>query len=588
MANVAKNAILRAKINDVLTDIMVKTTTSQVYVNDTTTLAAHLATLAAKADVQALQQTVDKLGALAQKDKVSYADLETALAALIDGKAEASALTEEIARAKAAEEANAAAAAAAQADVDGLRTYVGTIPSTATATDIVGFIQEKTSGIATSTALSELQGEVATIKGDYLKATDKTELTDAIAAEKTRAEGAEANLQTQINTIMNNPDTEGVINSIAEFTQYITDHGEIAEGFRTDIDANTKAISDHETLVAQTYETKSDATSKHDELVAYVDTKAVQADWNQYDSTAPDYVKNRTHYYVNSKTYVWQDQNIPNIAKEGTYNGFVPSLGKTVNSYDTSKTYYLEYAGNTYTASDVKASQITFEDILPRDPALVEAGVKYKFVITTRDMTIQDAYFKGMSGNMASNAEDWTTSTFSVYTGHEEMKQLDEMFIPNTIARTADLTDLAGRVTTAEGKITTLEGITNGLGDMATKDIVSESDLSAELAEKVNASAQGNHSHANKAVLDEITAEDVAAWDAAEQNAKTHADNLNTAMNTRVLAVEEKAHEHANKTVLDGITTDVVAAWNAKGNIYYSASEPANMTANDLWVALID
>lgn len=75
----------------------------------------------------------------------------------------------------------------------------------------------------------------------------QTTLPNAITAEKERAEAAESGLQTQINTIMNNPDTEGVINSINEFTQYIADHGEIAEGFRTDIDANADAISDMDT-----------------------------------------------------------------------------------------------------------------------------------------------------------------------------------------------------------------------------------------------------------------------------------------------------------------------------------------------------
>lgn len=143
---------------------------------------------------------------------------------------------------------------------------------------------------------------------------------------------------------------------------------------------------------------------------------------------------------------------------------------------------------------------------------------------------------------------------------------------------------------------------------------ITESDLDAALAEKVNAAAEGNHSHANKTVLDGISTEKVAAWDdaaskahehsnksvldgitsvkvsawdAAEQNAKTyadgladnydakgaasaaetaakaHADSLNTAMDTRVVAVEGKAHEHSNKTILDGITTEKVAAWDA-------------------------
>ena len=66
---------------------------------------------------------------------------------------------------------------------------------------------------------------IAAIEADYLKAADKEAL------------------QTQIDTIMNNPDTEGVINSINEFTQYIADHGAIADGFRKDIDDNKDAIA---------------------------------------------------------------------------------------------------------------------------------------------------------------------------------------------------------------------------------------------------------------------------------------------------------------------------------------------------------
>ena len=90
-----------------------------------------------------------------------------------------------------------------------------------------------------------LRTDVDAIKADYLKASDKTELEGKITAEENRAKGVEESLQTQINTIMNNPDTEGVINSINEFTQYISDHGEIAEGFRVDIDKNKEDIAAH-------------------------------------------------------------------------------------------------------------------------------------------------------------------------------------------------------------------------------------------------------------------------------------------------------------------------------------------------------
>lgn len=50
---------------------------------------------------------------------------------------------------------------------------------------------------------------------------------------------------------------------------------------------------------------------------------------------------------------------------------------------------------------------------------------------------------------------------------------------------------------------------------------------------------------------------------AAETAAKGHADGLNTAMNTRVEALEAIDHDHTNKTVLDGITAEKVAAWDA-------------------------
>ena len=99
-----------------------------------------------------------------------------------------------------------------------------------------------------SDLISALTSRVSTIEGDYLQDEDKTQLIDAIeeaiAAEKERAESVEESLQTQINTIMNNPDTEGVINSINEFTEYIEEHGSIADGLRSDIDTNTDEIED--------------------------------------------------------------------------------------------------------------------------------------------------------------------------------------------------------------------------------------------------------------------------------------------------------------------------------------------------------
>ena len=51
------------------------------------------------------------------------------------------------------------------------------------------------------------------------------------------------------------------------------------------------------------------------------------------------------------------------------------------------------------------------------------------------------------------------------------------------------------------------------------------------------------HEHSNAAVLNGITADKVSAWDAAEQNAKDYADDLDEAMDARMQAVEAKFGE---------------------------------------------
>ena len=103
---------------------------------------------------------------------------------------------------------------------------------------------------------TKLAGRVDAIEADYLKKADKTEVSNAIAAEKERAEGVEQSLQNQINLITNNNDMDEVVKSIEEFTNYITEHGEIADGFRADINknkadiaANAKELENHKASI---------------------------------------------------------------------------------------------------------------------------------------------------------------------------------------------------------------------------------------------------------------------------------------------------------------------------------------------------
>ena len=76
-----------------------------------------------------------------------------------------------------------------------------------------------------------------------------------------------------------------------------------------------------------------------------------------------------------------------------------------------------------------------------------------------------------------------------------------------------------------------------------------------------------------------------------EQNAKDYADGLNTSMNARVEALEAIDHEHENMDVLNGITAEKVAAWDAaEANALADAKEYANglNTAMDARVQAVE
>lgn len=148
MSNVSKNATIKALVNDVLTDLMIKTTGEQVYLDETTTASAKIAEMvlaineraktsdvttaidelrqemlgdvpveayntftelaayieshqeaadalteaignkADKSTVDTIQATIDTLGSLATKSAVSEADLDTALKEKVNAASE--------------------------------------------------------------------------------------------------------------------------------------------------------------------------------------------------------------------------------------------------------------------------------------------------------------------------------------------------------------------------------------------------------------------------------------------------------------------------------------------------------------------
>lgn len=93
-------------------------------------------------------------------------------------------------------------------------------------------------------------------------------------------------------------------------------------------------------------------------------------------------------------------------------------------------------------------------------------------------------------------------------------------------------------VSALEATVTAVQTTVDSLGALATKDIISETDLDSALVAKVNAASEGNHSHEHLDVLNSIT----------------------------------EAH---------------LSTWNGKSKFYFSNMVPENLAEGDLWAQII-
>lgn len=110
----------------------------------------------------------------------------------------------------------------------------------------------------------------------------------------------------------------------------------------------------------------------------------------------------------------------------------------------------------------------------------------------------------------------------------------------------------------------TVKAAVEALGNLSTKDKVAEDDLDTSLAQKVNAVVEGKHNHANKSVLDGITAEKVTAWDSKAD--KTIATSSAAGLMSS-----------ADKSRLDGIR-----------GVRYGTEPPSDMLDGELFVKVVE
>lgn len=383
----------------------------------------------------------------------NYDAAGSAASALTEAKAYADGKDAAIAEAKKAGTDAAAAAktaddkaVAAQGDVDALETYVGTIPSTATAKDIVGYVQEKTSGIATEGAMTELTARV-----------------DAVE--------------------------------------------DVAE-------ANTEAIGD---MSNTSYSTIADA-------ITYLDGQRINDEGYIYELREEFNGAGQYEYVDELRTYGEYDE-------------------ETTNLVSIANTLYQNKADKT----EVKATTDGLQEQITTNANAIERltnGVSADEIDGVNDLI---AYVKehgtevtGMQEDIAENAEAIEGVAGRVGTLEGQMTS-----IQGAVATKAEKTYVDGKVEALQGvdagfetRIAAIEGKFGG-AEGSVEDMIADAK-----AEAIEAAAGDATTKAN----------------AAEANAKAHANGLNTAMDTRVQALETASATHALASDLTTLAGRVTTA----------------------------
>lgn len=388
---------------------------------------------------------------------------------------------------------------AAQADLEALEGYVGEFTHD-TAKTVVEYINAKTDGIATSgnlealgTRVTAVEGDVATIKGDYLKASDKTELEGKISAkadqsaldavssvanaavkqsdydtkvqalegedarivglveaEAARAAGAESGLETRlvkVETFFETAEGETIseaMDTLVEIQKYITEDGAAADEMVKDIAANAKSIADH---IATNHDFAGADAALKAELEGKIGTKA--------ESSVVTELSGKV------------------TANEGAIAALQGEDTSIKGRLDTLEGKFGDGEGSV-------------EDMI--------AAAKAEAISTAAG----DATTKANTAE--SNAK-----------GHADSLN-----------------------TAMNARVEALEAIDHEHSNKAELDLIVSGDKA-----KWDAASAKAHEHSNLSVLEGITAAKVTAWDAAEGNAKTFAQGLNDTLAGRVTANEQ-------------------------------------------------
>ena len=445
-----------------------------------------------------------------------------------------------------------------QGAIDALKTFVGTLPESSTAASIVAYIDEKTTGIATADDLHDLagrvttvEGTVQTINGDYLKSADKADLSNTIATEKSRAEGIESGLRTDVDAIKSDYLKAADKTALAADIKTAQDTANAAkthsEGVASDLATAKTALEAADTAQVGRIKTLEDQI---------VDLSGAMHFKGIVDNVPEDVsaYKEGDVIIVGDKEYVF---NGTSFAEFGDVSAQAQAITGLTSRMDAAETDIDTLQTDLDAAEAALAKKAEQSALTAEITARTDADTALDARLDAVEGKLGDG--EGSVSNQIATAKQQAIDAAAADATTKANKALD------------DAKSYADGLNTAmDTRVDALETDAHTHANKALLDTYDQTN------ENIKDAVAKKHSHANADVIDGITAEDVAAWDAAESNAKTYADGLNKIMNDKVTAIDGKVTQNtadiATKADADDLTALAERVSTAEANITANTS----------------
>lgn len=430
--------------------------------------------------------------------------------------------------------------------------YIGQIPETSNAKTIIEYINSKTEGIATTESLAQLQKDVENkvdkVDGKGLSTNDLTNELKAqydAAYQHSQTDHAPSNAQ---ENVIEKISVNNVEQSISE------------KGVNISVPTKTSDLTNDSGYLTEHQDISGKADKENTYTKNEVDS-AVQGA-KDYADELVNAIPEQTNYTVT----IEEDTSNSSIQKRYIFK----QLGSEIGRIDLAK----ELVVTSGSVKEVVENDVPYTGAVIGDKyiELVIANQNEPIYVPAKDLVdIYTAAEGAEEVQLSINGENVISAQLTQSVKDKLNKAHDHTFVDS------DVNDAIAKKHEHTNK-DVLDGITSekisGWDDAVAKKhehtnkelLDSYTQTEANLADTVSK----KHSHENSNVLDGITAEKVAAWDAAEQNAKDYADGL-----------ADNYADAVHKHIIDDVT-GLPAALNAKANDADLAAIAKSGTTDDL------